>query len=64
MTLLYSSHVDTFCRDNLPPHNQWPELNASQYAYPKRLNVAVELTDHMVERGFGDHTALIGNGRM
>ncbi|MBT3436444.1 MAG: benzoate-CoA ligase family protein [Oceanospirillaceae bacterium] len=64
MTLLYSSHVDTFCRDNLPPHNQWPELNASQYAYPKRLNVAVELTDHMVERGFSDHTALIGNGRM
>lgn len=64
MTLLDSGHVDTFCRDNLPPHDQWPQLNASQYAYPKRLNVAVELTDHMVERGFGDHTALIGNGRM
>lgn len=64
MTLSTSSHVDTFCRDNLPPKHQWPELNASQYAYPQQLNVAVELTDNMVERGFGDHIALIGNGRM
>lgn len=64
MTLSNSGHVDTFCRDNLPPKHQWPELNASQYAYPQQLNVAVELTDNMVERGFGDHIALIGNGRM
>ncbi|MCC2687822.1 MAG: 2-aminobenzoate-CoA ligase, partial [Rhizobiaceae bacterium] len=27
------------------------------------LNAGVELTDRMVEKGFGDHTALIGNGR-
>ena len=27
------------------------------------LNAGVELTDRMVEQGFGDHTALIGNGR-
>ena len=33
------------------------------YDYPDHLNAAVELTDRMVERGFGDHTALIGNGR-
>ena len=64
MTLLTSGHVDTFSRDNLPPKHQWPELNANQYAYPQQLNVAVELTDNMVERGFGDHVALIGNGRM
>ena len=64
MTLLTSGHVDTFSRDNLPPKHQWPELNANQYAYPQQLNVAVELTDSMVERGFGDHVALIGNGRM
>ena len=64
MTLSTSGHVDTFCRDNLPPKHQWPELNASQYAYPQQLNVAVELTGNMVERGFGDHVALIGNGRM
>ena len=25
---------------------------------------AVELTDRMVEKGLGDHTALIGNGRL
>jgi len=64
MTFLTSGHVDTFCRDNLPPKHQWPELNANQYAYPQQLNIAVELTDNMVERGFGDHVALIGNGRM
>jgi len=64
MTLLTSGHVDTFSRDNLPPKHQWPELNANQYAFPQQLNVAVELTDSMVERGFGDHVALIGNGRM
>jgi len=64
MKLLNSGHVDTFCRDNLPPIHQWPELNANQYAYPNQLNVAVELTDNMVERGFGGHIALIGNGRM
>ena len=27
------------------------------------MNAAVELTDRMVERGFGDHTALVGHGR-
>ena len=34
------------------------------FQYPEFLNAAVELTDRMVEKGFGDHTALIGNGRM
>jgi 2-aminobenzoate-CoA ligase len=33
------------------------------FPYPDWLNAAVELTDRMVEKGFGDHTALIGNGR-
>lgn len=58
-----SSHVDTFSRDRLPPMDQWPEMNVHYHNYPDHLNVAVELTDRMVERGFGDHTALIGNGR-
>ena len=31
--------------------------------YPDWMNAAVELTDAMVAKGFGDHTALIGNGR-
>lgn len=58
-----SAHIDTFSRDNLPPQSEWPDLNLAGFDYPERLNVAVELTDAMVEQGFGDHTALIGNGR-
>ncbi len=58
-----SAHTDTFCRDNLPDADQWPDLLLDGFAYSDRLNAAVELTDRMVERGFGDHTALIGNGR-
>jgi len=60
-----SAHVDSFARDNLPPFAQWPDLllDRPEFQYPERLNVGVELTDKMVERGFGDHTALIGNGR-
>ena len=58
-----SAHTDTFARDNLPPMAQWPEFDLDGFTYPDRLNVAVELTDAMVAKGFGDHTALIGNGR-
>ena len=58
-----TSHIDTFARDNLPPFDQWPELLLDGFDYPDELNAAVELTDRMVERGFGDHVALIGNGR-
>ncbi|MEO7156062.1 MAG: benzoate-CoA ligase family protein [Vicinamibacterales bacterium] len=60
-----SAHVDTFARDNLPPFDQWPELllDRPEFQYPEYLNAAVELTDRLVERGFGDRTALIGNGR-
>lgn len=61
-----SAHVDTFARDNLPPADQWPDLLLSEpiFRYPDQINVATELTDRMVERGFGDHIALIGNGRV
>jgi len=58
-----SGHEDTFARDRLPPREQWPALRLEGFEYPERLNAAVELTDRMVERGFGDRTALIGNGR-
>lgn len=60
-----SAHVDTFTRDNLPPFEQWPDilLDRADFQYPERVNVGVELTDRMVEKGFGDHVALIGNGR-
>jgi 2-aminobenzoate-CoA ligase len=60
-----TAHVDTFTRDNLPPFDLWPEilLDRPEFQYPDYLNAAVELTDRMVERGFGDNIALIGNGR-
>src|SRR5881409_2434031 len=60
-----SGHVDDFARRNLPPAEQWPDLllDRPEFQYPDYLNAAVELTDRMVEKGFGDHTALIGNGR-
>ncbi|PWE55843.1 2-aminobenzoate-CoA ligase [Metarhizobium album] len=58
-----SAHIDTFTRDNLPPREEWPEFLMGDFQYPDHLNAAVELTDRMVEKGFGDHTALIGNGR-
>src|ERR1039458_10435053 len=60
-----SAHVDTFARDNLPPFDQWPDLilERPEFKYPEQLNIAVELTDRLVERGYGDRVALIGNGR-
>lgn len=58
-----SAHIDTFTRDNLPAPESWPDLLLDGFDYPDRLNAAVEMTDAMVEKGFGDHTALIGNGR-
>jgi 2-aminobenzoate-CoA ligase len=58
-----SAHLDTFTRDNLPPPDEWPELLLEGFEYPEQLNIGVELTDAMVRKGFGDRTALIGNGR-
>ena len=58
-----SGHVDSFTRDRLPEVSSWPDINLVGFQYPEWLNAAVELTDRMVERGFGDNVALIGNGR-
>jgi 2-aminobenzoate-CoA ligase len=60
-----SGHVDDFARRNLPPADLWPDLllDRPEFQYPDYLNVAVELTDRNVEKGYGDHIALIGNGR-
>src|SRR3984885_12828579 len=58
-----TAHTDTFTRDNLPPGQLWPHLLLDGFDYPEELNAAVELTDRLVERGFGDNVALIGNGR-
>ena len=58
-----TAHTDTFARDNLPPPDQWPDFRLDGLDYPEHMNAAVELTDRMVERGFGDRTALVGHGR-
>lgn len=58
-----TAHTDHFTRNNLPPVEDWPELSSGVITYPEWLNAGYELSDAMVEKGFGDHTALIGNGR-
>jgi 2-aminobenzoate-CoA ligase len=60
-----SAHIDDFARRNLPPPEQWPDLllDRPEFQYPEYLNAAVELTDRIVEKGWGDRIALIGNGR-
>ncbi|MEM7422762.1 MAG: AMP-binding protein [Pseudomonadota bacterium] len=58
-----SGHIDTFTRDRLPESSLWPTLLLEGFDYPDRLNAGTALTDDMVARGFGDNTALIGNGR-
>ena len=62
-TLGPTAHMDTFARDRLPPPDEWPDLVPGPVDYPERLNAAVELSDRMVQAGFGDHVALIGHGR-
>ncbi len=54
MQLSPSAHVDTFCRDHLPPFSQWPDLEFTLpgLAYPDRLNCAdTLLTDAILTHG-------------
>ncbi len=56
MRLSPSAHVDTFCRDHLPPPEQWPEFrfDLPELNYPERLNCAAELLDVTASRvGYG-----------
>jgi 2-aminobenzoate-CoA ligase len=49
-----SAHVDTFCRDSLPPPEQWPDLlfRLPELHYPQRLNCAdVLLAGTIAEHG-------------
>jgi 2-aminobenzoate-CoA ligase len=52
MRLSPSAHADTFCRDRLPPQDQWPEFlyDLPQLRYPERLNCAAELLDATAAR--------------
>ncbi|MDQ2836787.1 MAG: AMP-binding protein [Actinomycetota bacterium] len=56
-----SAHVDSFCRDNLPPSGQWPELrfDLPELQYPQRLNCASELLDAVIDRWGADRPCLL-----
>jgi 2-aminobenzoate-CoA ligase len=58
-----TAHTDHFARNNLPAEADQPAFLLERFQYPPHLNAAVELTDKMVEKGFGDRIALVGNGR-
>ena len=45
-----SAHVDPFCRDNLPPLDQWPVLDLGSLDYGEQLNCATELLDATIDR--------------
>jgi 2-aminobenzoate-CoA ligase len=61
MQLSPSAHVDTFCRDYLPPAEQWPEFSFAlpELQYPGRLNCAVELLDTTIKRYGADRPCLL-----
>ncbi|HTI79351.1 MAG TPA: benzoate-CoA ligase family protein [Acetobacteraceae bacterium] len=44
---------DSFARDNLPPHDQWPDLLLGDLQYPEHLNCVTELLDAHVAAGKG-----------
>jgi 2-aminobenzoate-CoA ligase len=50
MSLSPSAHVDTFCRNHLPPEARWPsfEFTLPELRYPERLNAATALLDDKV----------------
>lgn len=60
MELTPSAHVDTFCRDNLPPRDQWPEFlfEVPEVHYPDRLNCGVELLDRVIDEMGADRPCL------
>src|ERR1700677_3096199 len=61
MQLSPSAHVDTFCRDNLPPQEQWPEFTFTlpELNYPDRLNCGEELLDTTIKRHGADRPCLL-----
>jgi 2-aminobenzoate-CoA ligase len=64
MELLPSAHVDTFCRDHLPPFDQWPELvfELPELHYPDRLNCASALLDDVIAEHGADRPCLHAPG--
>ena len=64
MRLSPSAHLDTFCRDRLPPQDQWPEFrfDLPELNYPERLNCAAELLDATAAREGADRPCLHSAG--
>lgn len=55
-----SAHVDAFCRESLPPRQQWPELlPVPGVDYPERLNAVTSLLRDTVERLGRDRRAIL-----
>ncbi|MDN5861297.1 MAG: AMP-binding protein [Pseudonocardia sp.] len=60
MTLSASAHVDTTCRENLPPEGRWPEFRFAlpELRYPDRLNCATALLDDVIAEHGADRPCL------
>lgn len=60
MTEPYTSHVDSFARERLPPRHLWPEFrfDLPELRYPERLNCGAALIDEAVSEGHGGRVAL------
>ena len=65
MQLSPSAHLDTFCRDRLPPPDQWPgfRFDRPELAYAERLNCAAELLDATAARYGADRPCLLPAGQ-
>jgi 2-aminobenzoate-CoA ligase len=61
MRLSPSAHLDTFCRDRLPPPDQWPgfRFDLPELNYAERLNCAAELLDATAARYGADRPCLL-----
>ncbi|HET7385912.1 MAG TPA: AMP-binding protein [Nocardioidaceae bacterium] len=65
MQLSPSGYTDTFCRDHLPPPDQWPTLrfDLPELKYPDRLNAGVELLDRTAQTHGADRPCLHAPGQ-
>ncbi len=56
-----SAHVDTFCRDSLPPVESWPEFvfDLPDVRYPDRLNCAAALLEDTITAYGADRPCLL-----
>ncbi|HEY7273526.1 MAG TPA: AMP-binding protein [Actinoplanes sp.] len=59
-----SAHVDTFCRDHLPPGDSWPEMifELPEVRYADRLNCATELLTAVIAEHGPERRCLLTPG--